>query len=132
MSNPCVCLASLKYCTAKALLREPRRDRRQHLVSLQSRGSSRTARGFIFNCLTQCSSDDWDHLAADQARSVGEAGMAKGKRMAGKGGGILRVVPRRLCLLPMWKRVRGSHPLDVSAGQAGNSRRMAAFCHLET
>lgn len=77
-----------------------------------SRGFFLTARDFIFNCLTQYSSDDWDHLAADRAASAGEAGMAKGRGMAGKGGGILRVVPRRLCLLPMWNRVKGSHPLE--------------------
>lgn len=66
MSNAWTCLASVKYFTAQGFAYREH-GRLQTAVSLPviSKGFSLTARDFIFNCLTQCSSDDWDHLAAD-------------------------------------------------------------------
>lgn len=68
MSNAWAHLASVKYFTAQGFAyREHGRDGSQPAVHLPviSKGFSLTARDFIFNCLTQCLSDDWEHLAAD-------------------------------------------------------------------
>lgn len=67
MSNSWACLASVNYFTAEGLAYRDAWKRQQTAVHLPvvSKGFSLTARDFIFNCLTQCSSEDWDHLAAD-------------------------------------------------------------------
>lgn len=44
--------------------------------------------------------------------------MARGRGMAGKGGGILRVVPRSLCLPPSVEESRAPTRWSLSAGQA--------------